>query len=125
MPPLTFANVPEKDLFASAVEKEELVLSCDVSRPDGAVQWYKDGTEINTSADITIQAEGNSRKVTIHSAKLSDTGTYTCRAGDNVLIFKVNIRGKNPSLKSNLKTYLPLKKRNHLNFIFFLLKSRP
>lgn len=104
MPPLTFANIPEKDLFISVVEKEELVLSCDVSRPDGAVQWYKDGTEIHANADIAIQAEGNRRKVTIHSAKRSDTGTYTCRAGDNVLIFKVNIRGENTLRKSNLKT---------------------
>ncbi|XP_075870110.1 obscurin-like protein 1 isoform X2 [Nelusetta ayraudi] len=92
VPPLTFAHIPEEDLFTSVVEKEELVLSCDVSRPDGAVQWYKDGTEIHTNPDNTIQAEGSKRKVTIHSAKLSDTGTYTCRAGDNVLIFKVNIR---------------------------------
>lgn len=106
MPPLTFADIPEKDLFTSVVEKEELVLSCDVSRPDGAVQWYKDGTEIRTNPDITIQAEGNERKVTIHSAKLSDTGTYTCRAGDNVLIFKVNIRGKDTILNSNLKKHI-------------------
>lgn len=94
VPPLTFADVPEKDLFPSVVEKEELVLSCDVSRPDGTVQWYKDGTEIRTNADVTIEAEGNRRKVTVHSAKMSDTGMYTCRAGDNVLIFKVNVRGK-------------------------------
>lgn len=120
MPPLTFAHIPEKDLFTSVVEKEELVLSCDVSRPDGAVQWYKDGTEIHTNADIAIQDEGNKRKVTIHSAKLSDAGTYTCRAGDNVLIFKVNIRGKNTFLRSNLKTYVL---KTHLNLIFFILKS--
>lgn len=106
MPPLTFAHIPEEDLFTSVVEKEELVLSCDVSRPDGAVQWYKDGTEIHTNPDNTIQAEGSKRKVTIHSAQLSDTGTYTCRAGDNVLIFKVNIRGKKAILKSNLKIYI-------------------
>lgn len=100
MPPLTFADIPEKDLFTSVVEKEELVLSCEVSRPDGAVKWYKDGTEIHTNPHIAIQAEGNERTVTIHSTKLSDTGTYTCRAGDNVLIFKVNIRGKNTFLNS-------------------------
>ncbi|XP_072253989.1 obscurin-like protein 1 [Leuresthes tenuis] len=91
-PPVTFADVPEKDLFQSVVEKEQLVLSCEVSRADGIVQWYKDGTEIQPNDDVTMQAEGTKRSLTIHSAQLSDTGTYTCRAGDNILIFKVIIR---------------------------------
>lgn len=120
VPPLTFADAPGKDLFTSAVEKEELVLSCDVSRPDGTVQWYKDGAEIHSNADMTIQADGIKRKVTIHSAKLSDTGMYTCRAGDNVLIFKVNIRGKNSVLKWNFKKHLCVQ---ILHFTSFVLKS--
>ncbi|XP_040912804.1 obscurin-like protein 1 isoform X9 [Toxotes jaculatrix] len=91
-PPVTFADIPEEDLFKSVVEKEQLVLSCEVSRTDGVVQWYKDGTEMQPSDNVTMQAEGTKRSLTIHSAQLSDTGTYTCRAGDNVLIFKVNIR---------------------------------
>ncbi|XP_030613192.1 obscurin-like protein 1 [Archocentrus centrarchus] len=91
-PPVTFADVPEKDHFQSAVEHEQLVLSCEVSRADGVVKWYKDGTEIQPGNNVSIQAEDTKRKLTIHSARLSDTGTYTCRAGDNVVIFKVNIR---------------------------------
>ncbi|TKS67636.1 Obscurin [Collichthys lucidus] len=46
VPPVTFADIPEEDLFKSVVEQEELVLSCEVSRADGVVQWYKDGTEM-------------------------------------------------------------------------------
>lgn len=92
-PPVTFADIPEEDLFKSVVEQEQLVLSCEVSRADGVVQWYKDGTEMQPSNNITMRAEGTERNLTIHSAQLSDTGTYTCRAGDNVLVFKVNIRG--------------------------------
>ncbi|XP_069554990.1 obscurin-like protein 1 isoform X12 [Brachyistius frenatus] len=91
-PPVTFADIPENDLFQSVVEQEQLVLSCEVSRAEGVVQWYKDGTEMQPSNNVTIQAEGTKRNVTIHSAQLSDRGTYTCRAGDNILIFKVNIR---------------------------------
>ncbi|XP_022596142.1 obscurin-like protein 1 [Seriola dumerili] len=91
-PPVTFADIPEEDLFKSVVEKEQLVLSCEVSRTDGVVQWYKDGTEMQASNNITMQAEDTKRNLTIHSAQLSNTGTYTCRAGDNVLIFKVTIR---------------------------------
>lgn len=92
-PPVTFADVPEMDLFRSAVEHEQLVLSCEVSRADGVVKWYKDGTEIQPGDNVTIKAADTKRELTIHSAQMSDTGTYTCRAGDNVVIFKVNIRG--------------------------------
>ncbi|XP_068185381.1 obscurin-like protein 1 isoform X6 [Antennarius striatus] len=91
-PPVTFGHIPEEDLFKSVVEHEQLVVSCEVSRPDAVVQWYKDGTETQPSNNITVQAEGTKRNLTIHSALLSDSGTYTCRAGDSVLMFKVNIR---------------------------------
>ncbi|XP_043988664.1 obscurin-like protein 1 [Gambusia affinis] len=91
-PPVTFTDIPEKELFRTAVEQEQLILSCEVSRTDGVVQWYKDGTEIQPSIDVSMEAEGAKRNLIIHSAKLSDTGAYTCRTGDNILIFKVNIR---------------------------------
>ncbi|XP_023192527.1 obscurin-like protein 1 isoform X8 [Xiphophorus maculatus] len=91
-PPVTFTDIPEKDLFRTAVEQEQLILSCEVSRTDGVVQWYKDGTEIQPSINVSMEAEGAKRNLIINSAKLSDTGAYTCRTGDNILIFKVNIR---------------------------------
>lgn len=98
-PPVTFAEIAEEDLFKSVVEQEQLVLSCEVSRADGVVQWYKDGTEMQQSHNATIQAKGTKRRLTIQSAQLSDTGTYTCRAGDTVLMFKVNIRGNESGLE--------------------------
>ncbi|XP_034740740.1 obscurin-like protein 1 isoform X9 [Etheostoma cragini] len=91
-PPVTFVDIPEEDLFKSVVENEQLVLSCEVSSSDGVVHWYKDGTEMQPCNNITMQAEGNTRNLIVHSAQLSDTATYTCRAGDNVLMYKVNIR---------------------------------
>lgn len=92
-PPVTFAEMSEEDLFKSVVENEQLVLSCEVSRTNGVVQWYRDGTEIQQRKNVTVQAEGTKRNLTIHSVQLSDAGTYTCRAGDNILIFKINVRG--------------------------------
>ncbi|XP_028291237.1 obscurin-like protein 1 isoform X10 [Gouania willdenowi] len=91
-PPVTFVNVKESDLYHSVVEQEELVLTCEVSRDDGDVVWYKDGVEMQPNSHVTMQAEGNKRNVTIPSAQLLDAGTYTCRAGENILYFKVNIR---------------------------------
>ncbi|XP_075958920.1 obscurin-like protein 1 [Anarhichas minor] len=91
-PPVTFADIREEDLFKSVAEQEQFVLSCEVSRADGVVQWYKDGTEMQPCNNITMQAEGTKRNLTVDSAQLSNTGTYTCRAGDNILMYKVNIR---------------------------------
>lgn len=100
-PPLTFTEIPDEDLLKSVVEQEELVLSCEVSVLDGAVQWYKDGSEIQPSDTITVQADGAKRSLIISLTKLSDMGTYSCRAGDNVLMFKVNVRG-NSMISVNL-----------------------
>ncbi|KAA0715524.1 Obscurin [Triplophysa tibetana] len=63
-----------------------------VSKSDAALQWYKDGVEIKSSDNVLIETENVVRRLIIQSAQLSDSGTYTCRAGDNALIFKVNIR---------------------------------
>nr|XP_057937505.1 obscurin-like protein 1 isoform X3 [Doryrhamphus excisus] len=91
-PPVTFADIPEEELFKSTVEKSQLDLSCQVSQVDGVVQWYKDGAEIHSNDNITIQAEGAKRNLSIQSAQLSDSGMYMCRAGDNTIMFKVKIR---------------------------------
>ncbi|XP_051937930.1 obscurin-like protein 1 isoform X2 [Hippocampus zosterae] len=91
-PPVTFADVPEEELFKSVVEKSELGLSCQVSRSDAVVHWYKDGAEIRPNSNMTMRAEATKRHLAIQSAQLSDSGVYTCRAGDNAVMFKVTIR---------------------------------
>ncbi|KAK0147315.1 Obscurin [Merluccius polli] len=91
--PVTFVNSPEEESFKSVVEQDQLVLACEVSRADAPVQWYMDGVEIQASDNnVTMRADDTARVLTIRSTRLSDTGTYTCRAGDSALIFKVNIR---------------------------------
>lgn len=71
-----------------------------------------------------MQAEGTKRNLTVHSAQLSDTGTYTCRAGDNVLIFKVNIRGNKISFFFSKNTYIKSaqKKKKSLQLTLFVFK---
>ncbi|XP_048050394.1 obscurin isoform X16 [Megalobrama amblycephala] len=91
-PPVTFDYIPEDDLHRNIVEQDNLLLCCQVSRSDATAQWYKDGVELKSSDNVLIEAENTLRRLIILSAQLSDSGTYTCRAGDNALIFKVNVR---------------------------------
>ncbi|XP_019910061.2 obscurin-like protein 1 isoform X2 [Esox lucius] len=90
--PVTFREIPKEELFKSVVERDRLLMSCEVSREDATVQWYKDGFEMAPSDNVSVQADGTVRMLIIHSAQLSDSGTYTCRAGDSALMFKVSIR---------------------------------
>uniref|UniRef100_A0AAX7TCK0 Obscurin like cytoskeletal adaptor 1b n=1 Tax=Astatotilapia calliptera TaxID=8154 RepID=A0AAX7TCK0_ASTCA len=85
-PPVTFADIPERDLFQSVVEHEQLVLSCEVSRSDGVVKWYKDGTEMQPTNNVTIQAEGN-KILKYNSPEFKNSADCICiyRCGFNYL----------------------------------------
>uniref|UniRef100_A0A3B3Q3E2 Obscurin-like protein 1 n=1 Tax=Paramormyrops kingsleyae TaxID=1676925 RepID=A0A3B3Q3E2_9TELE len=91
-PLVTFVEMPEENLQKNVVELDPLVLHCELSRPDAATQWYKDGVEIKPGNNIIMKADGTQRQLIIQTTQLSDSGTYTCRAGDNTLLFKVSIR---------------------------------
>ncbi|KAL7882060.1 hypothetical protein AOLI_G00089090, partial [Acnodon oligacanthus] len=84
--------MPEEELHRNIMEQDSLFLCCEVSRSDATTQWYKDGVEIQPSDKVLIKAENTIQKLIIQSVQLSDAGVYTCRAGDNALIFKVNVR---------------------------------
>ncbi|XP_076858629.1 obscurin-like isoform X2 [Brachyhypopomus gauderio] len=91
-PPVTFIYIPEEELHRNIVEDDSLILCCEVSRSDASAQWYKDGAEIQATDNVITETENTIRRLIIQSVKLSDAGTYTCRAGDSALIFKVNVR---------------------------------
>ncbi|XP_026127133.1 obscurin-like protein 1 isoform X8 [Carassius auratus] len=91
-PPVTFAYIPEDDLHRNIVEQDNLLLCCQVSRSDASAQWYKDGVELKPSDNVLIEAENTIRRLIVLSAQLTDSGMYTCRAGDSALTFKVNVR---------------------------------
>ncbi len=93
-PPVTFSYIAEDELHRNIVEQDNLLLCCQVSRSDATAQWYKDGVELKPSDNVLIETENSIRRLSILSAQLSDSGTYTCRAGDSALTFKVNVRGE-------------------------------
>ncbi|XP_034720665.1 obscurin-like protein 1a isoform X1 [Etheostoma cragini] len=91
-PSVEFSPVPEEDLHKSSMELDPVVLLCHVFTDDANVVWYKDGSEIQPTDNITLQAEGTMRRLIIRSAETSDAGSYTCQAGNNSVEFTVNVR---------------------------------
>ncbi|XP_031414919.1 obscurin-like protein 1a [Clupea harengus] len=91
-PPVTIKEIPEEDCVKTAMELDPVVLYCEVTRPDAAARWTKDGVEVQASDIVTVQAEGVMRRLIIRSADLQDAGTYTCHAGDSSMSFTVNIK---------------------------------
>ncbi|XP_026051704.1 neuregulin 2a isoform X4 [Carassius auratus] len=69
-------------------EGSKLIVRCEAyGKPTPEYKWYKDGTELKKSKQIKISKKGRkTSKVQISSAKLEDSGNYTCVAE--------NIKGK-------------------------------
>lgn len=91
-PPVLFKEIKAEERQKSAMELDPVVLTCEISQPEAPSCWFKDGVAVFQSDNITIQSEGNMRRLIIRSAELVDAGTYTCQAGDQTMSFSVNIK---------------------------------
>ncbi|KAM3916614.1 obscurin-like protein 1 isoform 2-T2 [Leptodactylus fuscus] len=87
-PPVKFVNTRE-DTEMACVNGEPMVLSCEVSRENARVRWYKDGVEVEESDNIKVESDGRIRRLVIHSAEAQDSGEYVCDAGDDAVFYSV------------------------------------
>uniref|UniRef100_A0A3Q3SL05 Immunoglobulin like and fibronectin type III domain containing 1, tandem duplicate 2 n=1 Tax=Mastacembelus armatus TaxID=205130 RepID=A0A3Q3SL05_9TELE len=62
-------------------EKDDVILSCELSKAAGEVRWFKDGNEIFPSKNILFQSDGQKRMLVIRRAAKINMGTYTCDCG--------------------------------------------
>ncbi|NXS88308.1 OBSL1 protein, partial [Erpornis zantholeuca] len=83
--------VPEAQQLQEVLAGLPLVLECQVSPPDAPVHWRKDGEAVVPSQVLAICSEGCSRRLHIAMATLSDSGVYTCHAGDDATSFRVTV----------------------------------
>lgn len=77
----------------TAVEKDEVVLHCEVSKSKAPVKWFKDGQEIIPSKNVVITTDGKKRILTIKKASKKDIGEYACDCGTDKTIANLNIEG--------------------------------
>lgn len=80
----------------AAVEKDEVVLSCELSRAAAEVRWFRDGNEIFPSKNVLLQSDGRKRSLVIRKVAQSHAGAYTCDCGTDKTAADLNIEG-NPA----------------------------
>ena len=78
----------------SVAVMQTAVLSCEVSKPNCKVSWYKNGTEIKRSDAVLPETNDPKQTLTIKNVNKMDAGEYTCRIGDEETQAKLTVLGK-------------------------------
>lgn len=76
------------------VSGERVVLTCEVSRDNAHVKWYKNGVELEESDNIKIEVDGCHRRLAIQSVQPQDSGEFVCDAGDDSVFYNVMVTGQ-------------------------------
>lgn len=76
------------------VAGENLVLSCELSRPDATVRWLRDGQEVQPGERVQVEARGVLRQLTIRGVQPADSGSYTCDAASDSVVTSVEVSGE-------------------------------
>ncbi|XP_071603682.1 obscurin-like protein 1 isoform X2 [Heliangelus exortis] len=90
-PQVHIIPVPEAEQLREVQAGMPVLLECQVSPANAPVSWLKDGQAVPLDDVIAVQAEGCVRRLLFRSAGPSDTGTYTCDAGDDAVSFVVTV----------------------------------
>ncbi|KAJ3584451.1 hypothetical protein NHX12_014946, partial [Muraenolepis orangiensis] len=88
-----FSPQSERDGEKRVEPGDAIVLYCEVSHAFARVRWFKDGEELQSSDALTVQSEGNMRRIVVQSAEASDSGVYTCEAAGDAVKFNVQVAG--------------------------------
>ncbi|XP_055084469.1 LOW QUALITY PROTEIN: obscurin-like [Periophthalmus magnuspinnatus] len=76
----------------SVQTKEDIVLTAELTTEGGTVKWFKDGVELNESAQFQTRKEGLTRTLIVKASEAKDSGTYTCQTTDDKLEFEVQVK---------------------------------
>uniref|UniRef100_A0A8V1A9E9 non-specific serine/threonine protein kinase n=1 Tax=Gallus gallus TaxID=9031 RepID=A0A8V1A9E9_CHICK len=73
---------------------QDISLSCELSKPDVNIRWYKDGKAIRKSQKYDLQQEGTRAILIIHDSTVKDSGEYTCETEDSKTKARVTVQEK-------------------------------
>ena len=89
--PVTFAS-PLKD--TSVPESETATFTCEISKPDKKVTWYKNGKEIVPDEHFEVKVEGTVHTLKVKDIALDDTADYTVKLGEETSKAKLTVLGE-------------------------------
>lgn len=76
------------------VAGDDLILECEVSRPNAVVEWTRNGVILKPSNRIKIDSYDVVRKLVLSGLQPSDSGEYICDAMDDKLVTIVEVQGE-------------------------------
>uniref|UniRef100_A0A3P8VHJ7 Obscurin like cytoskeletal adaptor 1a n=1 Tax=Cynoglossus semilaevis TaxID=244447 RepID=A0A3P8VHJ7_CYNSE len=94
-PPVLILFPAESEQELNYLTSERLELSCEISKSDAPVMWYKNGLEVEESPNLILAVDGAQRILLIPLTTVEDTGEYICDTEDDSMAFLVTITGKN------------------------------
>ncbi|XP_074507683.1 obscurin [Sebastes fasciatus] len=89
--PVGFSNKESVQKEVKAALSQKATLSCEVSDSKTEVKWYKDGKLLTSSKAVHMELKGKSCELVIEKMEKKDAGEYTCEAGTEKLVFKLQM----------------------------------
>ncbi|XP_053352236.1 obscurin-like protein 1 [Clarias gariepinus] len=83
---------PKEDVYLDRHVPDEIVLSCELSRPNAKVTWLKDGQKLQESENMKLKTEGPYRRLKIIHSRVEDSGEYVCDTADDSKFFHLSIK---------------------------------
>ncbi|CAI5638349.1 unnamed protein product [Oreochromis niloticus] len=90
-PPVRIIYPSESELELTHLASERLELSCEISKADAPVRWFKDGLEVEAGHNLILEVDGAQRRLIIPITTVHDMGEYVCDTEDDSLAFLVTI----------------------------------
>ncbi|XP_075368115.1 obscurin-like protein 1 [Mycteria americana] len=107
-PPVTIVGSMGAVEHCCLVAGEDLVLACELSRPDATVRWLRDGQEVQPGERVEVEARGVLRKLTIRGAQPSDSGCYVCDAASDHAVTSVEVSARPVRIVNKEEAQSPL-----------------
>ncbi|KAI7792382.1 putative obscurin-like [Triplophysa rosa] len=90
----TQAAFSNKDSYQKEVRistSQKATLSCEVSDSKTEVKWFKDGKQLSSSKSVHMESKDKSRQLVLENVEKKDAGEYTCEAGNEKLVYKIQV----------------------------------
>ncbi|KAK7082946.1 hypothetical protein SK128_021397 [Halocaridina rubra] len=92
-PDVTWSSTFKRGLESCIVEENsEVVLECRTSK-EKQCKWYKGKTELKPSKNMTIEQEGLTHRLIIHTSTCSDSGKYKCTFENQSTFCNLTVKG--------------------------------